>query len=31
MLLVQVYLVLRTVQPETDGSFGGAAVEVIDE
>jgi hypothetical protein len=28
---VQVDLVLRAVQAETDGSFGGTAVEVIDE
>jgi hypothetical protein len=31
MLVVQVDLILRTVEPETDGSFGGAAVKVIDE
>jgi hypothetical protein len=31
VLLVQVDLVLRAVQPETDRSFGGAAVKVIDE
>ena len=28
---VQVNLVLRAVQAETDGSFGGTAVKVIDE
>ena len=31
MLGVQVDLVLRAVQAETDGSFGGSAVKVIDE
>jgi hypothetical protein len=31
MLLVQVDLILRTVEPETDGAFGGTAVKVIDE
>src|SRR5437868_3061884 len=31
MLGVQVDLVLRAVQAETDGSFGGTAVKVIDE
>ena len=31
VLFVQVDLVLGAVQPETDGSFGGAAVKVVDE
>ena len=31
MLCVQVDLVVRAVQAETDGSFGGTAVKVIDE
>jgi hypothetical protein len=31
VLFVQVDLILGPVQPETDGSFGGAAVKVIDE
>jgi hypothetical protein len=31
VFFVQVDLVLGAVQPETDGSFGGAAVKVIDE
>jgi hypothetical protein len=31
VLGVQVDLILGAVQPEADGTFGGAAVEVIDE
>ena len=31
VLFVQVDLILTTVQPETDGTLGGAAIKVIDE
>lgn len=31
MLFVHVDLILRTVEPETDGPLGGTAVKVIDE
>jgi hypothetical protein len=31
VLFVQVDLILTTVQPETDGALGGAAIKVIDE
>jgi hypothetical protein len=31
VLLVEVNLILGTVQTETEGAFGGTAVKVIDE